>query len=424
MKDNIVKVLLWGKEICKLQWVGGYKQGFGKLGAKVSFHPSYSSLDWNLDPLGLFSTGHFFVQKGMSDICRGSEYEGIPRFISGSLPDEWGNAVFGAWAENNHLKHSQITAVDKLAFIGARGMGALEFKPSLYTAASPESVALEELREVALSIQKSRESVSVNLNDNPGINDLMAVGMSAGGMHPKAIIAIDHSSGEVRSGQILLPERFTQYILKFKDSAVWPTAELEYVYYLMATKAGIVMEKCSMLDISGEKHFLTERFDRKNGGKLHTATLQALNGKTEAYEDIFSVCRQLSVPYQEQEQLFRRAVFETVCGVCDNHDKNFSFLMAADGKWHLAPAYDLTFSVNLRNKFIGDRHYMTISGLDRNVGKKDLIALAENNDIRNASGIISAVCEAAGSFESLAQENHIDATVSGIVLDYIKTHLL
>lgn len=422
MKDNIVSVLLWDKEICKLRWVGGYKQGFGKLGAMVSFNPEYASYGWNLDPLGVFTTEHYFVKKGMSDWCRAGEYEGLPRFISGSLPDEWGNAVFSAWIENNHLRHSQVTAVDKLAFIGSRGMGALEFVPSLYKAASPEKLALEELRDVAIAIRNSREGVSVNLGDNPAVGDLMSVGMSAGGMHPKAIIAVDMSTGEVRSGQILLPERYTQCLLKFKESPVWPDTELEYIYYLLACKAGIVMEKCSLLNIRGENSFLTERFDRKNGGKLHSCTLQALNGKTELYEDIFGICRRLSLPYEQMEQLFRRAVFDYVCGVCDNHDKNFSFIMTPDGKWKLAPAYDLTFSVNLKNRFVGDRHYMTVAGKERDVTKEDFLRLAEDNDIRDATSIVAEVCDAAMAFDALASEQGLDKTIVGIVSDYIRSH--
>ena len=195
MKDNIVSVRLWNHEICKLRWVGGYKQGFGKVGALVSFNPDYASLNWNLDPLGFYTTDLYLVKKGLSDICRAKDYEGLPRFLSGSLPDDWGNAVFSAWVSNHHLKNSDITAVDKLSFIGNRGMGALEFTPSLYNSEAPEKVALEDLYDLAIAIQKSREGFSINLNDNPSINDLMAVGMSAGGMHPKAIIAIDWASG-------------------------------------------------------------------------------------------------------------------------------------------------------------------------------------------------------------------------------------
>lgn len=414
MTGNAVSVFLWGKEICKLQWVGGYKKGFGKIGAIVSFNKGYAESGLDLDPLGTFSTQYYFVKEGLSEWCRATEYEGIPRFISGSLPDEWGNSVFSAWAHSNKLKGSDITAVEKLGFIGSRGMGALEFVPSLYNVPAPDQIILEKLKEIADSILELREGAKLNINDNPGINDLMAVGMSAGGMHPKAIIAMDQSTGEIRSGQILLPERFTHYILKFNDTPSWPSSELEYTYFKMAREGRIEMENSSLINIQGKSHFLTERFDRKNGAKLHTATLQAINGHTGDYESIFAVCRKLSLPYADFEQLFRRAVFDYVCGVCDNHDKNFSFILHPDGKWKLAPAYDLTFSVNVNNPFIYDRHYMTIAGQERNVTRNQLMELGEVNDIRHPGLIIEEICDAAKSLKD---------SCPGVVEQYISSSL-
>ena len=271
MKSNIISVCLYGKEICKIQWQGGYRQGFGKIGSLVSFNPEYSSFGFDVDPLGPYSLSTYLVQKGMSDICRQGDYEGLPRFLSASLPDDWGNVVFSHWIESNGLRTHDITPIDKLAFLGKRGMGGFEFIPQSYAPSSDDAIVLEELYALAREIESMREGTSLNIQNNPGINDLMSVGMSAGGKHPKSIIAINWTTGEVRSGQILLPKDFTQYILKFKDSDVWPTAEIEYVYYQMALDSGIDMEKSSLLTIAGTKHFLTERFDRKHGSKQHSA---------------------------------------------------------------------------------------------------------------------------------------------------------
>jgi len=425
MKENVVSVLLWGREIAKLEWRGGYKRQFGKLGAVISFHPDYASYGWDLDPIGPYNHSVYLVQKGLSDWCRAREYEGLPRFLSGALPDDWGNAVFSAWAGSRHLRHSDITSVDKLAFIGKRGMGALEFVPALYDGISPESVLmLEELYGLSQEIQRSREGVSVDLGSRPGLADLMAVGMSAGGMHPKAIVAIDWTSGEVRSGQFLLPEAFTHYILKFKDSPVWPTAEVELVYHRMARQAGILMENCRLLTLDGENHFLTERFDRKNGGKLHTATLQALNGETNSYEQLITVVRRMRLPYPDIEQVFRRAAFNYLTGVCDDHDKNTSFILSPDGTWRLAPAYDVTFTVNFRNRFIGDRHAMRLAGQERRVTRDDLLALADHGDIRRAPAILDQIADAVGAFEVLAAETGIAPPVREMILTHIKEHSL
>lgn len=420
MKDNIVSVLLWGREIAKLEWRGGYRQKFGKLGSIVSFHPDYVSYGWDLDPIGPYNHSVYMVQKGLSDWCRAKEYEGLPRFLSGALPDDWGNAVFSAWADSRHIRHPDITAVDKLAFIGKRGMGALEFVPALYEGISPDNaLVLEELYDLSQQIQRSREGISVDLGSQPGLAELMAVGMSAGGMHPKAIVAVNWSSGEVKSGQFLLPEEFTQYILKFKDSPVWPTAEIELIYHQMARKAGITMENCRLLPIEGQNHFLTERFDRKNGQKLHTATLQALNGETVSYEQLFRACRRMRLPYPDIEQVFRRAVFNYLSGVCDDHDKNTSFVMTQDGTWRLSPAYDVTFTVNFMNKFIGDRHAMSLSGKNRVVSRDDILAFAAQGDIRNASAILEEITDAVGDFEALALEAGINQPVREMILGHI-----
>ena len=140
MKNNVITVLLYGKEICRIQWQGGYRKGFGKVGSLVSFNPEYRTFGFDVDPLGPYSLSTYLVQKGMSDICRQGEYEGLPRFLSGSLPDDWGNQVFSSWVESAGIRSHEITSVDKLAFIGKRGMGGFEFIPQMYTPASDDAV--------------------------------------------------------------------------------------------------------------------------------------------------------------------------------------------------------------------------------------------------------------------------------------------
>lgn len=423
MKNNVITVFLYGKEICRIQWQGGYRKGFGKVGSLVSFNPEYRTFGFDVDPLGPYSLSTYLVQKGMSDICRQGEYEGLPRFLSGSLPDDWGNQVFSSWVESAGIRSHEITSVDKLAFIGKRGMGGFEFIPQMYTPASDDAVRLEELYALAKEIEASREGTAMNLQNNPGINDLMSVGMSAGGKHPKAIIAIDWSTGEIRSGQILLPESFTQYILKFKDSETWPTAEIEYVYYRMATECGIDMEKSSLLHVSGANHFLTERFDRKHGRKQHSATLRSLCGEITSYDDIFRACRLLRLPYRDMEQLFRRAVFNYLAGVTDDHDKNFSFMMSENGTWKLSPAYDVTFTVNYKNRFIGDRHAMSVEENDRLLTRRQLLRLAMENDIRKPDEIIREISSVLHTYVSKAEEAGIPDFHKDLIWEFIKKQI-
>lgn len=423
MKSNVISVRLWGQEICLLEWQGGYKQGFGKMGSKISFNREYGSFGFDVDPIGPYSLATYLVRKGMTDIVRATENEGLPRFLSGSLPDDWGNKVFASWARAKGIRSGDISPIDKLSFIGTRGMGGFEFIPQQYQSDSADAIDLEEMYELAREIEAVREASELNLQDKPGMKDLMAVGMSAGGKHPKAIIAINWMTGEVRSGQVELPEGFTYYILKFNDSDIWPTAEIEYLYYRMAVECGIDMEECRLLPAGGVNHFLTKRFDRNNGGKTHAATLQALNGETSSYEDIFRVCRKLRLPYHDIEQVYRRMVFNYLSGVCDDHDKNFSFTMPRNGVWRLSPAYDETFTVNFVNMFRSDRHAMTVAGNDRHITRDTFLKVAEQNDVKNASAIIRNVSETVRSFEKMAIGLRIDKSVLEIVGKHINIQI-
>ena len=419
MNNNTISVKLWGTEICKLEWRGGYKTRFGKIGAVVSFSKAYASTPWNLDPLGPYSTHYYFVREGLSDWCRATSDEGIPRFLSGSLPDDWGNTVFSAWMAQNNLHYTNVNTVHKLAFIGKRGMGALEYEPADEHPTAEDRLVLEQLYEAAQQVQLLRETKSINLDDNPGVNDLIVVGTSAGGMHPKAIISIDWETGDIRSGQIPLPASYKHYILKFKDVPAWPSAEIEYTYYKMASRSGIEMSPCRILSAGGENHFLVERFDRADGKKIHMATLYALAGTVSDYQDALSVCRRLNLPYADREQLFRRIVFNYLAGVCDDHDKNTSFLMFPDGTWRLSPAYDETFTVNLTNRFLADRHALSLNGKNQGVTREDLLAFGISNDIKDASLIIEDVADAVRSFSGLAEGLEIPAGIKGIIQDYI-----
>jgi len=421
MKGNIVRVVLWGQEVCRLMWKGGYRERFGKIGSEVTFNPDFYENGWDLDPLGKYSIKKYLVRNGLSDYFRASEYSGLPRFLYGSLPDSWGNKVFSAWMQKNRIRASEINVVDKLSFIGKRGMGALEFIPQSYETAEDIAVELEELYSLAEEISHSRETMSVDLSANPGINDLMAVGMSAGGQHPKAIVAIDWDTMEVRSGQFCQPSNFKQYLLKFREDDGILSAEAEYAYYKMALDCGIDMMPSRLLEIRGVNHFLTERFDRDNGEKIHTSTLLSLNGETERYEDLFAVARALRLPKKEMDQLFRRSVFNYIAYVCDDHDRNFSFKMGKNGQWHLAPAYDLTFSVDLINPFIGPRHAMELDGTQVYSGKEQLYRFGRENDISDASRIIDRISEVIGNWKSYAEACGVKEKTAETIESFFKT---
>lgn len=398
---------LWGHEVCAMKWEGGYLPRFGKLGAKITFNPDYHRMGCDLDPLGRFSTSTFMVKKGLSETLRLNEYEGIPRFISGSLPDDWGNKVFRQWITQNRLSAKEISSLDKLAFIGNRGMGALEFEPASYIPENSSSLIIDELFEAAKDILSTKDPSEINLKDKPGVKELMSIGMSIGGQHPKAVIAIDETTGDIRSGQIDLPDSYNYYILKFNDSDLG-SSEIEYLYYQLAKECNVNISNSRLVAAGGTNHFLTQRFDRVNGGKVHSATLNALAGNVSSYEEIFHICKQLRLPYKDTEELFRRMVFNYMYCVCDDHDKNHSFTMDRNGTWRLSPAYDLIFTVNHLNIMRLDRHAMTLNGKDRYVTRDELLTFGKNYGINNPGHIIEQILDTTTIFHQRAQLIGID----------------
>ncbi len=418
MKGNVVSVLLWGRKVCSIRWDGGYQKGFGRVGSVVSFERGFSESGYDISPLE-YSMRDPFVIRGLAIPCHENAYEGLPAFLSDSLPDDWGNEVFNRWMERHHLRSKDISPVDKLTFIGKRGMGAFEFEPAVKGSDSPDSIELESLYALAMEIQEKRESEELNVGQNPGIEELMRVGTSAGGQHPKAIVAYNRKTGEIKSGQILLPDDFNQCIIKFNDSGNWPASEIEYAYFLMARDCGIDMTVSELIEAGGRNHFLTERFDRREGDKILTSTAYAIGGRMTDYSELFYISRQLRLSSDEMTQLYRRMVFNYLAGNADDHDKNFSFMMGRDGVWHLAPAYDVTFTIDLTNRFFGDKHAMAIYGKRSGIVKADLLDFARRNDISGAADIVESVADTVEHFPHFAEAAKVPDRISAIIRDAI-----
>ena len=327
-------------------------------------------------------------------------FSGLPAFIADSLPGGWGNAVYNAWVAEHHLSSKQITPIDKLAFIGSRGMGALEFEPAIPINENKD-IALNDLYLRAKEILANREQVSAN-TQHLNMDVLYEVGTSAGGNHAKAVIAINKKTGEIRSGQISLSEDYTYFLLKFEEHDHYPLTRIEMAYYDMAKLCAIRMMPSQLIDIGTERHFLTERYDRQDGQKLHTQTLAAMMPDASSYEDLMDVCLKLKLPYAEVEETYRRAVFNILTTNVDAHIKNFSFMMKEGDDWHITPAYDLTFSCfNPGNKF-DPAHYLSLNGKTMNVNANDLLTLGRIYNIKNPNAIIKECVDAVMEFRTIA----------------------
>ena len=403
MKDNIIQVKLWDKNVGLLSWDDN------KGCSVFQFDKDFMQYGWNIAPL-IAPLDSAYVQKSFPMSGNKEKlYGGLPEFIADSLPDYWGNIVFQKWMEANHLLPKLVNAVDRLSFIGKRAMGALEFQPAHIQEDASINIELSSLYELANRLFLDRQDINIDMSNNLIMEDLYKVGTSAGGQRPKAIIGMDEETGIIRSGQADLPPNFNHYILKFDTSKrdELPITKVEMAYYLMAKDAGINMMPSKLVEIEGTENFMTQRFDRQNGKKIHTQTLAAMSSFADAYEDLFVVGRKLNLSADEQSQQYRRMVFNVIAENVDDHTKNFSFIMQPNGEWHISPAYDIVFSADPDSHFYRN-HELTILGKRKNITKQDLLLFAQRQDIKNAASIIDEVTEVVQNFKAYAEKVDID----------------
>ena len=313
---------------------------------------------------------------------------GLPGLLADSLPDKFGNRLIQAYLARSGRTIHELSAVERLCYTGTRGMGALEYVPAQeYTSNISESVQIDELVQLASDILSDRKEMYLNANEH-GLEQIMRIGTSAGGARAKALIAWNPVTGDIRSGQVDAGPGYDYWLIKFdgvennrdrEDSADKPSyTRIEYAYYLMARHAQINMTKCRLHRDNGLYHFMTQRFDRTDGyKKCHAQTLGALahydynDPAVHGYEDAAEIMRRIHIDQADVNQLFLRMVFCVLLRNQDDHVKNISFLMDRDGTWHLAPAYDMTYSFAPGHHWLG-AHQMTIQGKSRNITLEDL----------------------------------------------------
>lgn len=330
-------------------------------------------------------------------------YKGLPGMLADMLPDKFGNALIDQWLVRQGRDESGFNPVERLCYIGQRGMGALEFLPTVgKTKASTAEVDVAAITELASEILQARAmdlALHAGRLDTEEMTQILEIGTSAGGARAKALIAWNQATGSIRSGHIPPTSGYEYWLLKFDGVSENRDKELadpqgygriEYAYSELAKAAGIAMTECRLFEEGGRAHFVTKRFDRdKDGRKTHMQTLCALGhydyqlpGGT-SYEQAFSVCSALGLPMQDKLQLFSRMVFNVVMWNRDDHTKNISFLMDRDGVWSLAPAYDLMFAYNPVGSWTA-KHQMSINGKQERIDREDLLACAKTAGLNQA----------------------------------------
>ena len=415
MITNTLKILLWGKEVGRLSWDAKRKVSYFEynkdfLRGKIDAFPLIASIESPISRIPIWGDKEAKL------------YRKLPPFLADSLPDAWGNQVFECWRIENGIHNQDITPLDILSFIGKRGMGALEFEPERSGAKHTEVLHLQALTDLAHRIFREREKVKILPDESLTMQSLIAVGTSAGGRQPKAIVAINEETGEIRSGQIAGQKGCKYYILKFGDKER-SSAELEMAYYEMASAAGIAMMPCRLIEVGDEKHFITQRFDRCEDHKLHMQTLAALYPEADSYEQLLMVCRKMRLPESAQEEVFRRMVFNILANNTDDHNKNFSFLMDEQGHWCLSPAYDMTYIFNTGGFQPEVNHCLMMQGKLSGQSKEDALAIAKENGIRKAEAIIKEVGDAILQFRTYAVRHGVKERWINAVETTLNTNL-
>ena len=411
-------VKLWGKRIGAVAWDEKQELGFFEYDKKfISGKLEVAPVKMPLSPR-VYS---------FPELRSTATFKGLPGLLADSLPDKYGNELINIWLARNGRPENSLNPVELLCFIGSRGMGALEFEPTTLSATgSSRSIELSSLIDTTMKLLENRENFEAHTDHDMQdvLLDVLKMGTSAGGARPKAIIAYNEATGMIRSGQTLQEKGFEHWLIKFdgvQDTQFGITygyGRVEMAYYKMATDAGIDMMESRLIEEEGRAHFMTKRFDRKNGNqKLHVQTFCAIQHydfnqiSSYSYEQLFQTMRLLKLSYAEAEQMYRRMVFNVFARNCDDHTKNFAFLMEPDGKWKLAPAYDVCHAYRPDSDWVS-QHNLGINGKRKDFVKDDLLVIAKQNSIRNPEGIIAEVLDIVNKWTEYAKKYSVDTKLA------------
>lgn len=362
-------------------------------------------------------------------------FHNLPYLLSDSMPDDFGNIMMKEWLKQRKLSIDAINPVDKLTYVGKRGMGALEYIPANHRENDNNIVDITEIYNVAKSVLKSKKETSYPDLDKDSLTEILRIGTSVGGARAKALIAIKRNQNkkieEIRPGDVMQPIGYSYWLLKIDGANEQSLGEgegigkIEFAYYKLAKQAGIEISDSELYEENSRFHFLTKRFDRTdNGEKIHMQTFGALAAidykiqKATSYETLFSVMKRLQLPYNQFEQQYRRMLFNVVARNHDDHVKNFSFLMNKDGKWQISPAYDICFSYSQGGTWT-NVHQTSINGKFDNFTKQDLFDFAKKFGIKKSNLILEEVVSAVNQWTQIAAE--IDIPHEKV--QYINKHL-
>lgn len=414
---HVAEVYIWGTFVGAVGWESK------KELASFEFDPSFKTTGWDLSPLKMpiSSAQHQFsfpeLRKARNVLQ--ATFKGLPGLLADSLPDNYGNQLINLWLAQQGRTPDSMNPVEMLCFIGTRGMGALEFQPPILNENKRAfSVELSSLVAIAQKLVDQRATFNAHLNKNieQSVREILKIGTSAGGARPKALIAWNEKTGEVKSGQTKAPKDFEHWLIKLDgvNEAQFGSSHgygrVEMAYYLMAQACGIDMMPSRLLEENGRAHFMTKRFDREGSDiKHHIQTFCGLKHydynlvHSFSYEQLFQCMRELKLTYADAEQMFRRMVFNVIARNCDDHTKNFSFILRRDGHWELAPAYDICHTYRPDSEWV-IQHALSINGKRKDIEKADLMVIGASIRCKKAREIIEEINDIIHQFPTFAQQ--------------------
>jgi len=426
MDTPVIEVRIWGKRV-------GAVAPDPRLGCYVfAYDPAWRRSGIELAPLTmpLGDAQSTFAFQNLSE----PSYKRLPGLLADALPDDFGNALIDAWMTRKGVEKQAITTLDRLAYMGKRGMGALEFKPARGAHhESAEPLEMQTLVEAARKVIHG--DLSGDTHAQAALANIIRVGTSAGGARAKAVVTWNPMENKIRSGQFDAAPGFEHWLLKFdgmgRDLELGGSADygrIEYAYHLMAVAAGINMSPCRMLEENGRAHFMTRRFDREVKEQItikhHVQTLCAMDHldykqrATHAYAQLFMVIAKLKLGDEAISQAFRRMVFNVMAKNCDDHTKNFSFRLRQGESWELAPAYDVTHAYNPKGEWTY-QHLMSVNGKFSAINRADLLLEADRFGVRRPLDLIADVRAALESWSRFSKEAGLNtATTDAIAADF------
>lgn len=430
---DAAEVRIWGELAGAVRWDTASET------ADFQFTEKFSDKGIDLSPIMMpvknGSRIYSFYELSNKTKREASAFKGLPGLLADSIPDRYGNELINRWLAQNGRPPDSMNPVEQLCFTGTRGMGALEFEPVIFKSQNQSfSIEVESLVENAARILSERKQLDENIHSNEyeALKEILRVGTSAGGARPKAVIAYNHMTGEVRSGQTDASEGFEHWLLKLDGvsgvqfGATHGFGNVEYAYYLMAKKCGIKMMHSELLKENNRAHFMTRRFDREGQNtKHHIHTFCGIRHfdynklYSYSYEQLFQTMRMLNLTYPEAEQMFRRMVFNVMATNYDDHTKNFSFRLKEGGKWELAPAYDICYSFSSDNIWV-NQHTLSINGKHKNITGADLRTIAQSNNIRNTEKIVDEIREVVCDWDHYADKAEVSSDLKREIKNNIK----